>query len=109
MRKKSIIISICIISAILFCLLVYYGLRYSRGIPVILEKKEKPVLEVTFIDKDIDLTKNIFVGLWNTITPKEIELKYQVMVLPWGKSLMSPITVKAFHSKKYIYFYTPVR
>jgi len=105
MRRKSVIISISVILIVLFGLIVYRGFRYTRGVPVSVEKKEKPVLEVPFIDIDIDLAKDISLEVWNRIPPKEIELNYQVTILPWGKSLISPIIVKAFHNKKFIFFY----
>ncbi len=103
--KKNTIILICIVSVIAFGLLVYRGLRHSRGIPVSIDTIEKPILEVPFMDADIDLNKGISLNKWNSLASEEIELMYQVTILPWGKSLVSPITVKAFHNKKNIYFY----
>jgi hypothetical protein len=103
--KKTTIILISIISGIFFTVSVYYGLRHSRGVPAAVERPERMILEVPFIDKDIDLIKGISLDQWDGIAPVEIELIYQVMVLPWGKSLVSPITVKAFHNGEDIYFY----
>ena len=103
--KKNLVILIAIILVASFAALVYYGFRYSRVAPSVVEKPKRVILEVPFIDKDIDLSKGISLDVWNSITPKEIELIYQLMVLPWGKSLVSPITVKAFHNKRDIYFY----
>ncbi|MFQ6042716.1 MAG: ethylbenzene dehydrogenase-related protein [Candidatus Poribacteria bacterium] len=103
--KKNLVILIATILVASFAALVYYGFRHSRGAPSIVEKSKRVILEVPFIDKDIDLSEGISLDLWNSITEKEIELMYQVMVLPWGKSLVSPITVKAFHNKRDIYFY----
>lgn len=104
--KKNTIILIGIVAIALFLSLVYYGVRHSRGVPVVIEDPpENAVLEVPFIDKEIDLSKGLSLNLWDSIPPKELELVYQVMVLPWGKSLVSPISVKAFYNKDDIYFY----
>jgi len=102
---KKIVIPISAILIIGFLALVFYGFRHSRGVPVNVEEPEKVVLAVPFIDKDIDLNKGVSLDVWDSIDPKEIELFHQVTVLPWSKSLVSPVTVKAFHNKRDIYFY----
>lgn len=103
--KKSTIILICIVSVIAFGLLIYQGLRHSRGVPVSIERIEKQILEVPFMDRDVDLNNDISLNKWDFLASKEIELMYQVTILPWGKSLVSPIIVKAFYNRKDIYFY----
>lgn len=103
--KKFIVVLISIVSVILFGMLVYHGLRYSRGVPVSVEKKEIVILNAPFIDIDIDLNKGISLNKWDSIPVKKVKLMYQVMILPWGKSLVSPISIKAFHNRKDIYFY----
>lgn len=103
--KKTTVILIIIIAGISFAALVYYGFRYARGVPVIIEKSERTILEVSFIDKDIDLTKDIALPTWDDIAPVEIKLTYQIMILPWPKGGVPDITVKAFHDGKDIYFY----
>ncbi len=103
--RKSTVVLISIVLVAFFSWLVYYGVRYSRGIPVTIPEPERIVLEAPFIDKNIDLAEGISLDIWNSIPSKEIELTYQLMILPWGKSLVSPITVKAFHNGKNIYFY----
>lgn len=104
--KKGTVVLICIVLTTGFLSLVYWGLRYSRGVPVVIEEQERVILEVPFIDRAIDLAgTNSFLDAWSSIQPKEIELMYQVMVLPWGKSLVSPIAVRAFHNNRDIYFY----
>lgn len=102
--KKTVLL-IAIISVISFLALVYYGLSQARGVPVVMEKPERVILEVPFISKDIDLTKDISLPQWETIPSQEVELMYQVTVLPWGKSLIPSVTVKAFHNGEEIYFY----
>ncbi len=104
--KKFTIILISLSLTVVFGILVYIGLKHARGVPVPVEKpKERPVLTAPFIDKTVDLSKGISSEIWDKIEGKEIELTYQVTVLPWGKSLVSPIIVKSFHNKKDIYFY----
>lgn len=103
--KKSTVILISLTAIILFAGLVYYGLSHSRGVPVKIEEPEKIILEVRFLDKEIDLSQNTGLDIWQGLPKKEIELMRQVTVLPWGKSLVSPVIVSAFYNKKDIYFY----
>lgn len=104
--KKSTVILISILAVAFFLSLVYYGVRHSRGTPVDIEEPAKNIiLNVPFLDREIVLADGLSLDLWAHIPSKEIELTYQVMVLPWGKSLVSPIFVKAFYNKKDIYFY----
>jgi hypothetical protein len=104
--KKSTAIVISIVLTAGFVGLVFYGLRYSRGIPVVIEEKTELILEARFLDQEIDLSKGIAAPIWKEIIPTEVELVYQVTVLPWPqRGLISPIIVKAFHNKKDIYFY----
>lgn len=103
--KKSTVFLISTILIVGFAVLVIYGLRHSRGVPVVEEEKAKLVVRVPFIEKDIDLSKGLSFDIWDSIARRDIELMYQVMVLPWGKSIVSPIIVKAFHNGESIYFY----
>ena len=105
--KKTTTILISLVLVACFGLLVYYGLTHSRGVPVNVEKIERPVIEVPFIDKAIDLTKGISNEAWDTIQPKSIDLLYQITVLPWpvARDKVVPVIVKAFHNNKDIYFY----
>src|SRR5574341_2212267 len=100
--KKVILISIIVLSIVA---LAYYASVPSKGTQIFVE--EPVVLEVPLIDTidTIDLTKGISYDVWESIPPKEIEMIQQVMVLPWGKSLISPLTVKSFHDGENIYFY----
>ena len=104
-KATAILISVVIIAA--FGWLVYYGLTHSRGVPVKAEKIERPVIEVPFVDEDIDLTKGISAKLWDAIQPKGIDLLYQITVLPWpmAREKVVPVVVKAFHNQDDIYFY----
>ena len=105
MKKTVYFITFVLLAA--FAGLVYYGARHWRGVPVQIEKFETPVLNVAFMDKDIDLAQGLALEVWQEIKPQEIKLMYQVTALPWPKikGLLPAITVKAFHSKENIYFY----
>lgn len=102
---KKIVSLISVVLIIFFGYLVYYGLRHARGVPVKIEKIERIVLEVPFIEKEIDLEKGLAPEVWDKIKPKEIKLVYQLMVLPWPRALIPAITVKSFHNQKDIFFY----
>lgn len=102
-RNTVVIITVILISG--FLALVFYGLRHSRGAPVIIEEPPKMVLEAPFIDKEIDLSKGVSHELWEPLPSKKIEMFYQTMALPWGGNLIASPTVKAFHNKKDIYIY----
>lgn len=103
--KRLIVTVISVILVTGFFLLVYYGLKHSRGIPVSLEETKRPVLEVPLIAKEIDLEKGIEEDFWDTLPNQEIKLLYQVMVLPWPKVVTPAVRVRAFHNSKDIYFY----
>lgn len=103
--KKIGILFIAIISILAFSLLVYYGFTHRRGVPVPIEEEKRPVLEVPFMEKEIDFSKDIDVSFWEKLPAKKIKLLYQVMVLPWPKIVTPEVMVKAFHNAKDIYFY----
>lgn len=103
--KKTTVILISAVSILFFAALVWWGLTRSRGVPVIEEELAKPVVEVLYVDKDIDFKGGVSIDEFRDIPATEIELMYQVMVFPWGKSRVSPLTVKAFHNNKDIYVY----
>lgn len=107
MRSKFTVILISVILVLAFGMLIYLGIRHSRGIPVKVEKIERAVIEVPFIDKDIDLSGGIASQIWETIAPKDVKLMYQVTALPWPKlkGIISPVSLKAFHNGENIYFY----
>lgn len=104
--KKTVYLIIFILLAS-FGGLVYYGAMHWRGIPVKIEKIERPALQVPFIDKNLDLAEGISLDIWNNIKPQEIKLMYQVTALPWPmiKGGLPAVTAKAFHNKEDIYFY----
>lgn len=104
-KSTAFLIAIALIAA--FAGLVYYGVTHSRGVPVKIEKIVTPRVEVPFIDREIDLAQGISPELWQEIKPQEIELMYQVTVLPWPKikSGLGAVTFKTFHNKEDIYFY----
>jgi len=105
--KKSTAFLISLLLIAVFAGLVYYGVIYSHGVPVKIEKITTPVVEAPFIDKAIDLKESISPDTWSQLKPQEIKLMYQVTVLPWPKIKggLPFVTVKAFHNKEDIYFY----
>lgn len=104
-KTTAILISVALIAV--FGWLVYYGLTYSRGIPVEAEKIERPVIDVSFADKEIDLSLGLSGEIWREIKPSQIKLIYQITVLPWPlpRQAVQPAIVKAFHNNNDIYFY----
>lgn len=103
--KKFSIALIIIVAVALFGALTYYGFKHTRGVPVEVKEKKLPQIKAPYIEKEIDFKKGINVSFWETIPAKEIELTYQLMILPWPKKVVPSIKVKAFHNKKDIYFY----
>lgn len=103
--SKSTVIVVAAILLGLFGAAVYYGVTHARGIPSGAEPVKRQLLEAPFSDREIDLDSGIGAEVWSSLAGREIEMNYQVMVLPWGKSPLKPVTVKAFHNKKDIYFY----
>jgi hypothetical protein len=105
--KKTIALVILITFILIgaFAGLVYYATVHFRGVPVKVEEVERPVVDVPFVDKEIDVSKDISADVWNGITGKEIPLMYQVTVLPWPMTVVPKVLVKAFRNQKDIYFY----
>lgn len=105
MRKWKVFLIITIV--VLFCaVLIYRGFRFARGKPVpIADEKTMAVVDVHFLDETIDLSEGINENLWAGISPHEIGLVYQLMILPWPGGKVSSVAVKAFHNNKDIFFY----
>jgi hypothetical protein len=107
--KKFFIVLIIVITVISFSVAVYFGFRNKRGVPVAVEEEEKSTLNVPYIDRDIDLIEGLDLSFWDARSSQEIELLYQVMILPWPKPWKNenPFSVKAkaFHNIDNIYFY----
>jgi hypothetical protein len=104
-KSRPIVITLVVSLILIFFILAYYGAKYRRGIPVEIEEQVKKTLEVTFINKEIDLKKGISFATWKQLKPVELKLLYQVTVLPWPRAGLPILSVKAFHNKKEIYFY----
>jgi DMSO reductase family type II enzyme heme b subunit len=107
--KKFLVALIIGISVILFSTAVYYGFKLKRGVPVQIKRAQRPVVEVPYVDKTIDLGTGIDFSFWDSRPSQSVDLIYQVMVLPWPKPWqkeeVSRVTVKAFHNQIDIYFY----
>ncbi len=105
MRKWKVFLIITIV-VLLCAVLIYRGFRFARGKPVpIADERAMAVVDVHFLDETIDLSEGINENLWAVITPNEIGLVYQLMILPWPGGRVSSVAVKAFHNNKDIYFY----
>ncbi|MDP6626361.1 MAG: ethylbenzene dehydrogenase-related protein, partial [Methanopyri archaeon] len=103
MKMKTVVI-VSIILVLSFLALVIYGFIRSVEGPVGVEEPE--ISEAPFVDRDIDLSTGISLDVWDTLPPTEVELVYQLTVLPWpARGLLPPIAVKAFHNGKDIYLY----
>ena len=109
MKKNTIIILSITVSVTVFAVLVYFGFRRARGVPVNAQETKRLSLEVPFVDKHIDLSKGIDLAFWDTRPSQEIGLVYQVMVLPWPKARQKEtvprVMVKTFQNGQDIYFY----
>jgi DMSO reductase family type II enzyme heme b subunit len=104
--KKTIPVTLISLALILgFAALVYYGFKYSRGTPVVYEAPAMSFIEVKHIGNGIDLSQGIALDLWETIPVKEVEMMYQVTVLPWPKSVIDIMRMKALHDAEDIFFY----
>ncbi|MDP7078579.1 MAG: ethylbenzene dehydrogenase-related protein [Candidatus Undinarchaeales archaeon] len=103
MRPKTVVI-VSITLVLSFLVLVTYGFIRSVEGPVGVGEPE--VTEAPFVDRDIDLSTGISLEVWDTQPPTEVELVYQLTVIPWpAKGSLPPIAVKAFHNGKDIYLY----
>ena len=103
--KKSAVIIITLILLSSFGFLVWFALTHSRGVPTVIEKPERLILEAAFIDKEISFKDGIALDIWEALRAKEIKLMPQLMVQPWPKNLTPLVLTKSFHNQKDIYFY----
>lgn len=105
MTKKSTVIVISGVTIIAFGMLIVLGLGRAKPMQHVHDPSHFRVA-VPFFDATIDLREdNIRTDIWDSLTPTKVNLMRQAMVLPWGKSLASPLRVRAFHNEKDIYFY----
>lgn len=107
--KKAVIFTLIAVAVLGFAVLVFFGFRYARGVPVRVEEVKRVSLAVPFVAKELDLREGVDTAFWDGQAKQDIELVYQIMVLPWPrterKSPVSHVRVSAFHNKKEIYFY----
>lgn len=102
--KSTVYLSIAALAGA-FGLLAYFGVRHSRGTPVAVTAPPTAVLPAPFLDADLQLASGISLSPWDGLPGTEVELMYQVTVLPWARSLVSPLRVKAFHNGKELFLY----
>lgn len=103
--KKSTVVLIAGIAIACFAGLLYYGLRHARGKPVLFILPAPVLLEVPYIDKDVDLGKDLSIKDWSSMTATNLDMIYQVTALPWPGKLTPTVGINAFHNKTNIYFY----
>lgn len=104
-KPAVIVIITAVVLVAAFGVLLYLGATAVWGPPPDATQSGASVLQVPYIDQQIDLAQGLSPNLWESIPATDIPLTYQVTVLPWGKSLASPVSVQAFHNKTDIYFY----
>ena len=105
MNKKIIVTLISSILIIVFLITIYFGFKYSRGKPIEYVEPKRAVLEVPYLEREIDLSKGISPEIWESLPGRNVEMMFQVTVLPWPKSSVSTLTVKTYHNRKDIYFH----
>lgn len=105
MKKTTVVTLVSLGLLAGFVSLMYFGFKYSRGTPVAYQESEMKILEVIHLDKAVDLSSGFSEDIWESLPSQEIELMYQVTVLPWPKSLIGRLSVKSFHNQKDVYFY----
>jgi DMSO reductase family type II enzyme heme b subunit len=103
--KKQTVILIAIISLTAFGVTLYYGFRHSRGVPSRVELPQDVVLHVPFVESHVDLQKAPTPDSWSSVPSQELDMIYQITVLPWPRKLVPSVEVKAFHNRKDIYFH----
>jgi len=104
-RKWKVFLIITLV-VVALGVLIYKGFRFARGKPVpIPAERMLTVVDVAFLDETIDLSQGLNEDLWAEITPKEIGLVYQLMILPWPGGKVPSVSVKAFHNNEDIYFH----
>ncbi len=103
MTKKLAVTVAVIVLLAGFILLVLHGARRARGVPVPIEEPHRIVLKVPYIDAGIDLAGGISSEAWDSAGVVEVPLMHQVMVAPWGNTLVPAVTVQAFHNRKDFY------
>ncbi len=102
---KPIVIAITLVLTVAFVALVYFGMTHARGAPVAVPPLKRATLVSHYKTKSLDLTQGVALADWADIPGTEVELVYQVMVLPWSKALIPAVTAKSFHNDTELYVY----
>ncbi|MFQ6071113.1 MAG: ethylbenzene dehydrogenase-related protein [Methanosarcinales archaeon] len=66
------------------------------------DQQKELVLVAKYIEGDISLDP--YSAIWKDVQGTEVPLTFQALFIPWGKSAKGPVTVKALHNGKEIYF-----
>ncbi len=103
--KPHVVVAISLAAVAGFAALLWYGFTHARGRPVVEELSADVVLPVRYLDREIDLEAGLSREVWNAIEPVELELVYQLTVLPWPKERVPSVAVRAFHNGRNVYFH----
>ncbi len=99
--RKAVALAIAAAVVLLFAALIIDGVRRASPPP---QAAEYPRLRMPFLDAGIDLSGGIAPELWEGLPATEVTLVHQLMVLPWPRDAMSPLTVRAFSNSEDAYF-----
>lgn len=100
--RKAVALACAAAVVLLFAVLIITGVRRASLPPA--QAVEYPKLRMPFMDAGIDLTQGIAPELWERLPATEVTLVHQLMVLPWPRNAMSPLTVRAFRNSEDAYF-----
>lgn len=103
--KVRTVVLIGAAAVLLFVGLLIYGLRHARGMPTVIEPPKRALLHVPKLDRKIDLADGMDLAFWDSLPAVELDLIYQVTILPWPKKLVPTIKVRAFRNESNVYFH----
>ncbi len=103
--SKRVVILISLATVLFFGWLLHYGWTNRWGGKMDTTIQAPLVLNMPQLDKELTLTlDNFHDDLWQKLDPLTVPLLHQVTVVPWGKTLVPTIKVRAFHNGQDAYF-----
>jgi len=102
--KKQTAFVISLIAIAGFAALLVYGLRNARGRPAPTDPPKQAVLKVPRVDVDIGLEKALTMSAWENAPAVQLDTIYQVTALPWPKTRVRELEVRALRSGDSILF-----
>ena len=96
--KKAIIFTLIAVAVLGFAVLVFFGFRYARGVPVRIEEVKRVRLTVPFIARELDPGKGIDTAFWDGQAKQDIELVYQIMRAPASENFPIPTVTSSVAS-----------